>query len=146
MTAKEKKEKQELLRLKKAWVFDHANEMIEEFNMGRSEAFRQAYLVCDLLEKLGQGEVTFRYQKKDGDGRTARGTRCRGISERYDNYHYHYGGGSDDPISTGNGITQNRPRKDQYPWLDIPYWDLDKQAFRSFSIASVKEIVSVVIK
>ena len=123
--------KQELLRLKKAWVFDHANEMIEEFNMGRSEAFRQAYLVCDLLEKLGQGEVTFLYEKKDGNDRLARGTRCRGISEQYDNYHY-----GDDP----------RKKKDKYLRLEQSYWDLDKQSFRSFSIASVKEIVSVVIK
>ena len=126
-----KKQNQELLRLKKAWVFDHANEMIEEFNMGRSEAFRQAYLVHDLLEALGQGEVTFLYEKKDGNDRTARGTRCRGISERYDNYHY-----GDDP----------RKKKDKYLRLEQSYWDLDKQSFRSFSIASVKEIVSVVIK
>jgi hypothetical protein len=123
--------KQELLRLKRAWVFDHANEMIEEFNMGRSEAFRQAYLVHDLLEALGQGEVTFRYEKKDGNDRLARGTRCRGISEQYDNYHY-----GDDP----------RKKKDKYLRLEQSYWDLDKQSFRSFSIASVKEIVSVVIK
>lgn len=122
--------KQELLRLKKAWVFDHANEMIEEFNMGRSEAFRQAYLVHDLLEKLGQGVVTFQYEKKDGNDRLARGTRCRGISERYDNYHY-----GDD----------SRKKKDPYPWLDIPYWDLDKQSFRSFSIEKLEEIVSVSI-
>ena len=123
--------KQELLRLKRAWVFDHANEMIEEFNMGRSEAFRQAYLVHDLLEALGQGVVTFRYEKKDGNDRLARGTRCRGISEQYDNYHY-----GDDP----------RKKKDKYLRLEQSYWDLDKQSFRSFSIASVKEIVSVVIK
>lgn len=123
--------KQELLRLKRAWVFDHANEMIEEFNMGRSEAFRQAYLVHDLLEALGQGEVTFRYEKKDGNDRLARGTRCRGISEQYDNYHY-----GDDP----------RKKKDKYLRLEQSYWDLDKQSFRSFSIASVKEIVSLVIK
>ena len=123
--------KQELLRLKRAWVFDHANEMIEEFNMGRSEAFRQAYLVHDLLEALGQGVVTFRYEKKDGNDRLARGTRCRGISERYDNYHY-----GDD----------SRKKKDKYLRLEQSYWDLDKQSFRSFSIASVKEIVSVVIK
>ena len=122
--------KQELLRLKRAWVFDHANEMIEEFNMGRSEAFRQAYLVHDLLEALGQGVVTFRYEKKDGNDRLARGTRCRGISERYDNYHY-----GDDP----------RKKEDPYPWLDIPYWDLDKQSFRSFSIEKLEEIVSVSI-
>ena len=123
--------KQELQRLKNAWVFDHAYAMMEEFNMDRSEALRQAYLVYDLLEKLGEGVVTFRYRKKDGTSRVARGTRCRGISERYDNYHY-----GDD----------SRKKEDQYPWQDIPYWDLDKQAFRSFSIASVEEIVNVVIK
>ena len=121
--------KQELLKLMKAWVFDHANEMIEEFNMGRSEAFRQAYLVYDLLEKLGQGEVTFLYKKKNGDDRLARGTLCHGVSAAFDAYEY-----------------KGKTNRDCYPKIDVPYWDLDKQAFRSFSIASVKEIVSVVIK
>lgn len=126
-----KKQFQEQKKLKNAWVLDHAYAMMEEFNMDRSEAFRQAHLVCNLLEKLGEGEVTFRYEKKDSNDRLARGTLCHGISAEYDNYHY-----GDD----------SRKKKDKYLRLEQSYWDLDKQAFRSFSIASVKEIVNVVIK
>jgi len=104
------------------WAFDHAYAMIEEFNMGRSEAFRQAYLVRDLIEALGQGEVVFQYKKQDGELREARGTLCRGISAVYDAYEYKTDG------QDGS----------KYPKLEITYWDLDREAFRSFSIARLE--------
>ena len=124
-----KKNNQEEKDLMKRWVFDHAYAMIEELNMGRSEAFRQAYLVRELLVALGQGEVVFEYVKKNGDERKARGTLCKGISEKYDAYKY-----------------KDKVNRDGYGKLDIAYWDLDKEGFRNFSIANVKGIVEVTIK
>ena len=124
-----KSKNQEEKILMNRWVFDHAYAMIEEFNMGRSEAFRQAYLVRELLVELGRGEVVFEYVKQNGDERKARGTVCPGISEKYDAYKY-----------------KDKVNRDGYPKLDIAYWDLDKEAFRSFSIVNVKSIVEVTIK
>ena len=125
----EKSKIQEEKRRMNRWVFDHAYAMIEELNMGRSEAFRQAYLVRELLVALGQGEVVFEYVKQNGDERKARGTLCKGISEKYDAYKY-----------------KDKVNRDSYGKLDIAYWDLDKEGFRNFSIANVKGIVEVTIK
>ena len=83
-----KKNNQEEKNLMNRWVFDHANAMIEEFNMNRSEAFRRAHLARELVVALGQGVVVFEYEKKDGTSRLARGTLCKGISEKYDAYKY----------------------------------------------------------
>ena len=125
-----KSKNQEEKDLMKRWVFDYANAMIEEFNMNRSEAFRQAHLARELDEALGQGIVVFEYVKKDGSSRLAQGTLCKGVSEKYDAYEY----------------KTDSHDKDKYSKLDIPYWDLDKEAFRNFSVVNVKRIVEVVIK
>ena len=113
-----------------AWVCDHANAMIEELNMDRSEAFRRAHLARELVAALGQGIVVFEYVKQDGSTRLAQGTLCKGVSEKYDAYEY----------------KTDSHDKDKYPKLDIPYWDLDKEAFRNFSAARVVGIHGVVIK
>lgn len=115
----------------KRWVFDHAYAMMDEFNMNRSEAFRQAYLVKDLLDALGQGIVVFEYEKKDGSVRRALGTLCKGVSAEYDAYEYK---------------EKDKENRDCYPKLDIPYWDLDRQAYRNFSAARLVKIIEVVIK
>ena len=122
-----RKEEKDLMN---RWVFDHANAIIEELNMDRSEAFRRAHLARELVVALGQGVVVFEYEKKDGTSRLARGTLCKGISEKYDAYEY----------------KTDSHDKDKYSKLDIPYWDLDKEAFRNFSVVNVKRIVEVVIK
>ena len=124
-----KKENQELKRLKNAWVFDHANEMIEEFNMERSVAFRQAYLVYDLLEKLGEGVVAFEYEKKDGTSRRALGTLCKGIDPVFDAYVYK------------NDVKTNQHAES----LNFTYWDLKKKGFRTFSAARIVKIIAVAI-
>ena len=124
-----KSKNQEEKDLMKRWVFDYANAMIEEFNMNRSEAFRQAHLACELVEALGQGIVVFEYVKKDGSSRLAQGTLCKGVSEKFDAYEY----------------KKDSHDKDKYPKLDIPYWDLDKEVFRNFSVARVVSIHGVVI-
>ena len=124
-----KKVKQEEKDLMNRWVFDHANAMIEELNMDRSEAFRRAHLARELVEALGQGIVVFEYVKKDGTPRLAQGTLCKGVSEKYDAYEY----------------KTDSHDKDKYSELDTPYWDLDKEAFRNFSVARVVGIHGVVI-
>ena len=110
-------------------MFDYANAMIEEFNIGRSEAFRRAHLSRELVEALGNGIVVFEYEKQDGSPRLAQGTLCKGVSEKYDAYEY----------------KKDSQDNDKYPKLDIPYWDLDKEAFRNFSVARVVRIHGVVI-
>ena len=130
-----KKENQELKRLKNAWVFDHANEMIEELNMERSAAFRQAYLVCDLLEKLGEGIVAFEYEKKDGTQRRALGTLCKGIDPAT-------------PTKPPRGeasVTPPRGRRRGVDSLNFTYWDLEKKGFRTFSAARLVKIIAVAI-
>lgn len=124
-----KKNNQEEKNLMNRWVFDHANAMMDEFNMNRSEAFRRAHLARELVVALGQGKVVFEYEKKDGTLRLARGTLCKGISEKYDAYEY-----KTDSLDN-----------DKYPKLDISYWDLDKEAFRNFSAARLVKIVAVAI-
>ena len=126
-----KKNNQEEKNLMNRWVFDHAYAMMDEFNMNRSEAFRRAHLARELVEALGQGVVVFEYKKKNGEERRARGTLCKGVSDEYDAYEYK---------------EKDKENRDNYSKLDIPYWDLDKEAFRNFSVVNVKRIVEVVIK
>ena len=126
-----KKNNQEEKNLMNRWVFDHAYAMMDEFNMNRSEAFRRAHLARELVVALGQGVVTFQYEKKNGEERRARGTLCKGVSDEYDAYEYK---------------EKDKENRDNYSKLDIPYWDLDKEAFRNFSVVNVKRIVEVVIK
>jgi len=126
-TMRKKKTTSELLR---SWVFELANRLLDEGCMTRSEAFRRAHLVKELLEKLGQGVVTFEYLRCDGLSRQARGTLCHGLSEGYDNYRYK-------KIMTS---ANSRPND-----LYFTYWDLDRDAFRAFSALRIVKIISVTI-
>ena len=120
-----KKNNQEEKNLMNRWVFDHAYAMMDEFK------FRRAHLARELVVALGQGVVVFEYKKKNGEERRARGTLCKGVSDEYDAYEYK---------------EKDKENRDNYSKLDIPYWDLDKEAFRNFSVVNVKRIVEVVIK
>ena len=126
-TKKKTRNLHEFVRLTRRWAFTVANAILEDGCMGRSEAFRQAHLACELLDALGRGEVRFVYQKKNGERREARGTLCHGISEAYDNYDYK----TDSLIAECSlGMT-------------FQYWDLDCEAFRTFSADRVIEIKDV---
>ena len=70
------------------WVFEEANHLMSEESMKRREAFTKAYLTWRLLEALGQGIVTFRYEKENGEVRRARGTLRSGIAADFDRYEY----------------------------------------------------------
>ena len=75
-TKKKPNDLREQQSLENRWAFDLANRLIAEHDMTRKEAFKQAFLVRDLLGKLGMGVVTFEYTKQDGTLREARGTLC----------------------------------------------------------------------
>ncbi len=116
-------------RLLNSWVFNLANRLMEEENASRKVAFRQAKLTLDLLDALGQGIVSFQYKKQDGTLREARGTLRHGISEAFDNYVY----------------KTEATEKDNDTQLTFTYWDLDREAFRSFSAMQLEKIDSLTI-
>ena len=127
---KKKKEKttRELLG---AWVCELANNLCNESEipLPKNEAFRKAHMARKLLEGLGQGKVTFQYEKQDGTLREAQGTLRRGIDPVFDAYEY-----------------KNDVRTNQNPdSLNFTYWDLEKHGFRTFSAARVVKIIAVAI-
>ena len=130
-----KKNNQEEKNLMNRWVFDHANAMMDEFNMNRSEAFRRAHLVRDLLEKLGQGKVTFQYEKQNGDLREAMGTLRWGIDPTTPTR----------PPRGEDSVTPPRRRRREPDSLNFTYWDLEKHGFRTFSAARIVKIIAVAI-
>ena len=117
-----KRKQQEVRSLLGAWVCDMANRLMNESEvpMTQSKAFRQAHLVRRLLEKLGEGRVVFMYEKKGEGLRTAVGTLCKGIDPAFDNYVH--------KTVENNSKTET---------LNFTYWDLAKQAFRTFSALRV---------
>ncbi len=101
-----------------------ANRLMSEYGVGRSEAFRQANMTRRLLEALGRGVVNFSYRKQDGTERQAVGTLCKGISADFDNY---------------ERKTDERSGEDFDEKLQFVYWDLERNAFRTFSALTLKE-------
>jgi len=108
-----------------AWVCDMANRLMNESEvpMTQSEAFRQAHLVRRLLEKLGEGEVTFLYKEKGGGLRVAFGTLCAGVDPAFDNY-----------------VHKTVENNHKTETLNFTYWDLERHAFRTFSALRVMDI------
>ena len=130
-----KKNNQEEKNLMNRWVFDHANAMMDEFNMNRSEAFRRAHLARELLEQLGQGKVTFQYEKQNGDLREAMGTLRWGIDPTTPTR----------PPQGEDSVTSPRRRRREPDSLNFTYWDLEKHGFRTFSAARIVKIIAVAI-
>ena len=125
-----KKEKQEMRNYLGAWVCELANNLLDESErvMTRSEAFRKAHLTRELLERLGEGEVKFKYKKQNGDERTAHGTLTTGIDPMFDNHEY-----------KGKNIEKNYAEDT----TNFNYWDLEKHGFRTFSALRLLEINEV---
>ena len=124
------KEKQEEIRLLKSFVCSLAMRLYGEESVSIKEAFKRAHLVKDLLEKLGQGKVTFQYEKQDGTLREAEGTLCKGVDVAFDNHVY-----ADEKVEQ-NYATDS---------LNFTYWDLEAHGFRTFSAARVVKIIAVAI-
>ena len=112
-------EQKETQLLMHRWVFELANWLMSEKDLGRREAFLKAHLTRKLLDGLGQGVVMFQYRKDDGEIRQARGTLCPGVSEDFDHYEYK----RDD-----SEAFQRADERGVYV-----YFDLDRNAFRSFA-------------
>ena len=123
------KEKQEEMRLLKSFVCSLAMRLYDEESVSIKEAFEKAHLVRDLLEKLGQGKVTFQYKKQNGDEREAQGTLRAGIDPVFDAYVYK------------NDVKTNLHTDS----LNFTYWDLEKHGFRTFSAARIVKIIAVAI-
>ena len=123
------KEKQEEMRLLKSFVCSLAMRLYDEESVSIKEAFKRAHLVEDLLEKLGQGKVTFLYKKQNGDEREAQGTLRAGIDPVFDAYEYK------------NDVRTNLHTDS----LNFTYWDLEKKGFRTFSAARIVKIIAVAI-
>jgi hypothetical protein len=128
-TKKKTRNLREQRSLENRWVFDLANRLIEECGFERSKAFRQAYLVLELLGHLGLGVVTFEYVKSDGTLREARGTLCQRLM----------------PQQEADAVERHERREPDYDRLDYAYWDWDKRAFRSFRADKVVRICAVSI-
>ena len=108
---------------------------MEEECVTRSDAFKRAYLVRDLLENLGQGKVTFQYMKQNGDEREAMGTLRMGIDPTTPTR----------PPQGEDSVTPPRRRRREPDSLNFTYWDLEKKGFRTFSAARLVKIIAVAI-
>ena len=128
-TKKKTSDLREQQALENRWAFDLANRLMDEAGFDRSKAFKQAFLVRELLGHLGQGVVTFEYTKLDGTLRTARGTLCQRLMPQQE--------------SKAEGKRSKRER--DYDRTDFAYWDWDREAFRSFSAGNVVRICAVSI-
>ena len=136
-----KKKKEKTTRsLLGAWVCELANNLCNESDipMTRREAFRKAHMARELLERLGEGVVTFEYEKKDGTRRTARGTLCNGVDVAFDTY--------ETPTKPPQGEASVTP-----PWgrrrgvdpTNFTYWDVEKHGFRTFGALGLIQILHV---
>ena len=115
--------KREELNLMNSFRFRLVYWLMDEYMMTRKEAFAKAGLTTEILKVLGEGIVEFSFKKDDGSARKARGTLCKGISEVFDDYEY---------------------KTDRQEATDIKdmftYFDLDRQAFRTFKASRVLDI------
>lgn len=116
-------------RLLSRWTMELAAYLQEEHDMERKAAMELAHLNRELITHLGSGRVWFVYRKEDGTEREARGTLCKGVSEQFDEY-----------VCKGS-----RKKADQWPTEVFTYWDLDKQAFRTWKASRLIRIKAVTI-
>ena len=115
--------------LENRWAFDMAHRLMDDAEFDQSKAFRQAYLVLELLGQLGNGVVTFEYTKQDGTLREARGTLCQRLM----------------PQKEADAVERQARKEPNYDRLDYAYWDWDKRAFRAFRADKVVRICAVSI-
>ena len=116
-------------RLLCRWTMELAAYLQQEHDMERKQAMELAHLNRELITHLGSGRVWFVYRKEDGTEREAYGTLCKGVSEQFDEY-----------VCKGS-----RKKADQWPTEVFTYWDLDKQAFRTWKASRLIRIKAVTI-
>ena len=135
-----KKKNQEEKRLLDSFVCSLAMRLYDEEPVSIKEAFERAHLVCELLEQLGLGKVTFQYQKQDGTLREAQGTLRRGIDPEFDAYET-----TTKPPQGEAAVTPPRGRRRGVDSLSFTYWDLEAHGFRMFSAVRLVKIIAVAI-
>ena len=95
-----------------------------------STALGAAWAIHHLRRYLTRGVVRFTFTKQSGEQREARGTLCPELIP---------------PSKTPKGIVQTEVeqglRKPDY--ADIAYYDLDREAWRAFSICNVTTISDI---
>ena len=114
-------------RLLSRWTMELAAHLQQEHDMERKRAMELAHLNRELITNLGSGRVWFVYEKEDGTEREACGTLCRGVSKKFDEYE----------------CKGSRKKADQWPTEVFTYWDLDKQAFRTWKASRLVRIKAV---
>ena len=128
-TKKKEFEMPEIQRLLCRWTMELAAHLQSEYEMERKRAMELAHLNRELIMHLGSGRVWFEYLKEDGTLRSACGTLCKGMSKQFDEY-----------VCKGS-----RKKADQWPTEVFTYWDLDKQAFRTWKASRLVRIKAVSI-
>ena len=116
-------------RLLFRWAMELAALLQEEHGMDKRTAMELAHLTRELITRLGEGRVWFVYQKEDGTEREAQGTLCPGISTEFDSYE----------------VKGSKKKADQWPTEVFVYWDLEKQAFRTFKASRLIKIKAATI-
>lgn len=99
--------------MKQAWL------MVKRYGMKMSDAMKQAWKIASLRNAMKKGVVKFTYKKVTGEIRTALGTLNFPFSGRYEK-------SSDDSKCSSS----------------VPYMDVEKNAWRSFNIANLINVVA----
>ena len=98
------------------------NILVYQRGFDRSKAFKMAHAFYKAMEKLAKGLVEFYYLKDDGSIRHAHGTLCDGVSEKFDEWKRKQAEKPKDKA---------KEHEDSVKQV-VKYWDVDKEAFRSF--------------
>lgn len=100
----------------------------DNHKFGQSLALKQAWWFESLRDTLSNGFARFTYYKKDGTTRTALGTRSACLI----------------PIERApKGLTSDREVKWEDNAKAIPYYDLEKGEWRSFSVLNFVKLEQV---
>lgn len=121
---KQKYSMSEEQRMLLSWTMDLACYLKSKYGMERKAALEKAHLNRSLIMYLGDGVVEFVYEKEDGTEREARGTLCKGISKAFDGYEY----------------VRSDAQSVIWPREDFTYWDLEREAFRTFKASRLLRI------
>ena len=128
-TTKKEYEMPERQRLLCRWTMELAAYLRQKYNMDKKRALELAHLNRELLTRLGSGRVWFVYRKEDGTEREACGTLCKGVSKLFDAYE----------------CKTSHEKADQWPTEVFTYWDLDKEAFRTWKASRLVKIKAATI-
>lgn len=111
-------------------VMHYAHILYKTGEYSWSDALKIAWTIHYLRHYLTRGVVRFTFTKQSGERREARGTLCPELIP---------------PSRTPKGIVQAEIEQGlrQPDYSSIAYYDLDKEAWRAFSICNVKSIEEI---